>query len=148
MVRPAVLARLCAATRKQAIQALGDALAQAAGLDPRAVCEAVLMRERLAGTGVGEGAAIPHAMVDGLAAPVVGFARLEHPANFDALDRRPADLVFMLLAPRHAGGDHLRALARVSRFVRRAEIREALRAARGQEELLVLLCEGRASDAA
>ena len=49
--------------------------------------------------------------------------------NFDAFDGRPADLVFMLLSPADKGADHLKALARVSRFLRRAEMRDKLRAA-------------------
>jgi PTS system nitrogen regulatory IIA component len=108
-------------------------------VDPRAAFDAVLIRERLSGTGVGEGVAIPHAPVLGVVRPVGAFARLEPAQQFDALDGRPADLVFMLLAPPDKGADHLKALARVSRFLRRAETREKLRAARGGEELYALI---------
>src|SRR5690606_6974275 len=111
-------------SRRQALHALAEALAKTAGVDPRAAFEAVLLRERLSGTGVGEGVAIPHAPVAGLTRPVGALARLEPAQDFDALDGRPADLVFMLLAPPERGADHLKALARVSRFMRRADIRE------------------------
>ncbi len=46
------------------------------------------------------------------------FARLTHPIGFDAVDDQPVDLVFLLLAPEHAGADHLKALARISRLLR------------------------------
>ncbi len=132
----AVVPRLAAATRNQAIQALAETLSRVCGLDAKTVSAAVMQRERLAGTGIGEGVALPHAMIDGLTRPICGFARLDNPADFQALDGRGADLVVMLLAPRHAGAEHLKALAKLTRFLRRAEVREKLRAARGLEELM------------
>lgn len=127
---------------------MADVLSKTAIIDTRAAFEAVLMRERLAGTGIGEGVAIPHAPVLGVTRPLGAFARLETPQDFDALDGRPADLVFMLLTPPDRGGDHLKALARVSRLLRRAEMREKLRAARGTDELYALFASGARSDAA
>ena len=144
----AILSRLAAASRRQALQAMADALAKSASIEPRAVFEAVLMRERLSGTGMGEGVAIPHAPVSGVTRPLGAFARLETPQDFDALDRRPADLVFMLLAPPDKGADYLKALAKVSRLMRRADVREKLRAARGADELYALFTSAAHSDAA
>jgi len=143
----AIFPRLSAPNRRQAIQILSEALAQSAGIDARAAYDAVLLRERLSGTGMGEGVAIPHARVAGLTRPVAGFARLDPPVEFDALDGRPADLVFMLLAPADRGGDHLKALARAARFFKRAEIRDKLREARGLEDLRALFATPQ-SDAA
>lgn len=144
----AILPRLTASSRRQALQVVAEMLAKGAGVDPRAAFDAVLMRERLSGTGMGEGVAIPHAPVAGVTRPIGAFARLETPIDFDALDGRPADLIFMLLAPPEKGADHLKALARVSRFLRRAETRERLRAARGAEELQALFASDVHSDAA
>ena len=139
LIEPACIApKLPATSRRQALQMLADILAKQAGIDARATFEGVLMRERLSGTGMGEGVAIPHAAVKGVLRPIGAFARLETPQDFDALDGRPADLVFMLISPVDRGGDHLKALARVSRFMRRADIREKLRAARGGDDLYAL----------
>lgn len=135
----AIVPRLAATSRRYALQALADALAKSAGIEPRGAFEAVLMRERLSGTGMGEGVAIPHAQLAGLTRPIGAFARLEPAQDFEALDGRPADLVFMLLAPVDRGADHLKALARVSRFLRRADMREKLRAARGADDLAALI---------
>lgn len=131
--------RIQAASRRQALQVMAEALAKLAGVAPRAVFDAILMRERLSGTGVGEGVAIPHAPVSGIERPIALFARLEPGQDFDALDGKPADLVFMLLSPADRGADHLKALARVSRFIKRPDMREKLRAARGGEELYALI---------
>jgi PTS system nitrogen regulatory IIA component len=144
----AILPRLSAGSRRHALQHLSEALAGTAGLDTRAAFEAVLMRERLSGTGMGEGVAIPHAAVKGVTRPIGAFARLEVAQDFDALDGRPADLVFMLISPVDRGGDHLKALARVSRFMRRTDMREKLRAARGVDDLYALFTAAQRSDAA
>lgn len=135
----AILPRLLVTSRRQALQAMAEALSKSAGIDSRAAFDAVLIRERLSGTGMGEGVAIPHAPVLGVIRPIAAFARLEPAQDFEALDGRPADLVFMLLAPPDKGADHLKALARISRFVRRADTREKLRAARGGDELAALI---------
>ncbi|MGE0829366.1 MAG: PTS sugar transporter subunit IIA [Hyphomonadaceae bacterium] len=149
MILPsAVLPKLAAASKRQVIQTLVDAAAEAAGFDARWAFDAVLMRERLAGTGVGEGVAIPHARVPGLQRPMLAFARLEPAVDFDALDGRPADLVFLLLAPADKGADHLKALARVSRALRRADVRERLRSARGHDEIMSVFSLPAHSDAA
>src|SRR5262249_53127091 len=132
------LPRVAAPSRRHALQFVSEALASAAGLDARAAFEAGLLRGRLAGTGVGEGGAISHARGGGLTRAVGAFARLAPPIDFDALDKRPADLIFMLLGPTQAGGDHLKALARLSRFLKRGGMREKLRAARGMEDLRAL----------
>lgn len=144
----AVLSRVLVTSRRQALQTISEALAKSAGVAPRAVFDAVLIRERLSGTGMGEGVAIPHAPVAGLVRSVGAFARLEPAQDFDSLDGRPVDLVFMLITPPDRGADHLKALARVSRFLKRPDIREKLRAARGADELYALIAGAVRVDAA
>lgn len=144
----AIIARLSATSRRQALQAMADALAKSSSIDARAVFDAVLLRERMSGTGMGEGVAIPHAPVVGVTRPLGAFARLETPLDFEALDKRPVDLVVMLLAPPDKGADYLKALAKVSRLMRRADVREKLRAARGGDEIYALFSGAAHSDAA
>lgn len=144
----AILPKVHASSKRQALQAVCEALAESAGLDPRAVFDAVQLRERLSGTGMGEGVAIPHARAAGVKHPIGAFARFDPPVDFDALDGRPADLVFLLLAPAERGADHLKALARVARFLRRADVRERLRAARGLDGLMAVFEASAKSDAA
>ncbi len=134
--------------RKQVLAEMAGIMARALGLDPREVHEAVQERERLGSTGVGEGVAIPHARIESLTRPVGGFARLLEPADFEAIDERPADLIFMLLAPTDAGADHLRALARAARVFRQERIRAALRQAQTEEAVLAILSPDTVTDAA
>ena len=79
---------------------------------------------------------------------VAAFARLAEPLEFDAVDGRPVDLVCFLLAPADCGGAHLRALARVSRVLRRPETRQRLRAAPNEDALFAILADDTASAAA
>jgi PTS system nitrogen regulatory IIA component len=129
-----------ASSRKQAIHALAEALAEATGIGARQIEDAVMERERLGSTGVGEGVAIPHARIEGLEKPVGGFLRLLHGVDFEAIDEHPCDLIFMLLAPKASGADHLRALAQVSRVFRQAATRDALREAQSEEEVRAVVC--------
>lgn len=135
-----VLPALNAQSRKQVFHALCGALEPVTGIGEREIFDAVMERERLGSTGVGEGVAIPHARLEGLKAPLGAFARLASPVDFESLDDRPCDLVFMLLAPVSAGADHLRALAAVSRAFREPSIRAALRGAGTQEAVMSILC--------
>jgi PTS system nitrogen regulatory IIA component len=144
----AVVARARWQGRKQVLTEMSGLMARALGLDPREVYEAVQERERLGSTGVGEGVAIPHARIESLTRPVGGFARLLEPADFEAIDERPADLIFMLLAPTDAGADHLRALARAARVFRQERIRAALRQAQTEEAVLAILSPDTVTDAA
>lgn len=128
-------------SRKQAIHVLCEALSEATGIGARAIEDAVMERERLGSTGVGEGVAIPHARLAGLEKPVGGFMRLLHGVDFEAIDERPCDLVFMLLAPDGSGADHLRALAQVSRVFRQSAVRDGLRKARTEDDVRAVICK-------
>ncbi len=134
--------------RRQVLSELSAAMARALGLDARIVFEAVLEREKLGSTGVGEGVAIPHARIPSLKHPVGGFAHLLEPADFEAIDERKTDLVFMLLAPTDAGAEHLRALARAARVFRQESIRAALRQAQTSDAVLAVLAPNSVTDAA
>lgn len=144
----AILPRVHASSKRQALQSICDALAEAAGLDGRSVFDAVQLRERLSGTGMGEGVAIPHARSAGITHPIGAFARFDPPVDFDALDGRPCDLVFLLLAPADRGADHLKALAKVARFLRKPDVRDRLRNARGYDGLISVFEMQSKSDAA
>ena len=69
------------------------------GLDERAIFEALLQRERLGSTGIGDGIAIPHGKLPELDRLFGLVARLEKPIDFEALDGQPVDILFLLLAP-------------------------------------------------
>lgn len=137
--REAVFPSLAAGTKKQVLQELAGKAGSLLDRDPREIFEALLQRERLGSTGFGHGVAIPHVKLRRLERAVCLFARLEAPVDFEALDGAPVDLIFLLLSPEHASGDHLKALARISRLVREPRTLEHLRSARGAAALYAVL---------
>lgn len=130
-----IIASLRATSKKHALQELATIAAERTDLDSREIFNTLLQRERLGSTGLGRGIAIPHVKLRGLQGIVCLFARLEEPIEYESHDNEPVDLVFLLLAPEHASGDHLKALASISRVVREPSILDALRNA-GDEAAL------------
>ncbi len=122
-----IIASLKATNKKDALQELAAIAAAKTGLDSREIFNTLLQRERLGSTGLGRGIAIPHVKLNALREIVCLFARLDVPIEYESHDGEPVDLVFMLLAPEDASGDHLKALARISRLVREPSILDDLR---------------------
>ena len=134
-----VLDGVKATSKKQALQELSAIAAERTAQDERAVLDLLLARERLGSTGVGAGVAIPHGKLSGLPQLSAAFARLREPIEFDAVDERPVDLIFLLLAPEQAGSEHLKALALVSRLLRDERVCARLRGADSAEALYAVL---------
>ncbi len=133
--------------KKQALQELAAKAAELCGQSERTIVEILQQREKLGSTGVGNGIAIPHGKVPKLTKLFGLFARLDRPVDFEALDGQGVDLIFLLLAPEGAGADHLKALARVARLLRDAEIARKLRDCRDAEALYAVLAMPSASAA-
>ncbi len=118
---------------------LAEMAAALAAAEPALEAESLLgvlrEREALQSTGIGEGVAIPHGKVDGLDRLVAAFARSTTGVDFDSIDGQPTQLLFLLVVPEQSGGQHLKALARISRFFRDASFREKLLAATDLEEI-------------
>jgi len=139
---------LKAKSKKHVLQQLSSEAAQITGVPERDIFDVLLQRERLGSTGVGQGIAIPHGKLNGLDKMIGLFAHLEQPINFEAVDSEPVDLVFLLLAPESAGADHLKALARISRFLRMPLAVENLRSASTDEMVYAVLTESEKEHAA
>ena len=148
LVPEGVVADLKATSKKQALQDLAKRAAEVSGLHERAIFDVLMERERLGTTGVGNGIAIPHGKLPNLDRLHGLFARLEQPIDFHAIDERPVDLIFVLLAPETAGADHLKALARISRLLRDQGICDKLRGTDSAEALFAILTESQEDRAA
>lgn len=136
-----VIPNLRVTSKKQALQRLSQKASELTGLHERAIFDVLLEREHLGSTGVGDGIAIPHGKLPQLDRVYGLFARLPDPIDFDAIDEKPVDLVFLLLAPEGAGADHLKTLARVSRLLRDHSVCEKLRGASTPEAIYALIAE-------
>lgn len=132
---------LKATSKKQVLQELSRCAAAHLSVDERSVFDVLLERERLGTTGFGNGVALPHGKLNGLDRLHMMFARVVKPVDFDAVDGRPVDLFFLLLAPEKAGADHLKALAKASRILRDDQVCTMIRGAENAEVIYSALLE-------
>lgn len=144
----AILPALRVNTKKSALHEMSERASAVSGLGAREIYDAVLQRERLGSTGVGNGIAIPHGKLVNCDRIVGVFARLERPIEFESLDGAPVDLAFLLVAPEASGADHLKALARIARMLREPRIVAKLRATRDAAGLYGVLTQQPTSNAA
>ncbi len=106
-----------------------------------AMVEVLLDREKLGSTGIGDGIAIPHGKLKGLDSLVISFGRSREGIDFDAIDGKPVYLFFLLMAPESSTGQHLKALAKISRMLKDPEFRNSLMSAKNAEELYRRIAE-------
>lgn len=110
---------------------------QLSEVSAEALAEALLRREQLGSTSIGQGVAVPHAYVVDLAAPTMLVARLKRPIAYgEPTDGRPVDLVFLLIGPESARPKHARVLARLVRLLHDQAWLEALRGASSAEAVV------------
>ena len=134
-----VIAGLAVADKDALFEALGTLAAATTGIPASRIVERVREREALGATGFGQGTAIPHARIAGLAAVTAFAVRLGAPVDYGALDGVPVDLAVLLLSPEGAGADHLKALARISRTLRDPGTVGRLRGAPDAEAMRLVL---------
>jgi PTS system nitrogen regulatory IIA component len=139
---------LSAGTKRSLFTQLATLVSERLNLDRSAILDSITERESLGSTGFGQGVAIPHGKVDGLARIYCLFVRLAEPIRYKAIDGGPVDLVFLLLSPPDAGAEHLKALAAVSRIVRHGPTIEKLRGARTRDAIAAVLIGADERDAA
>lgn len=126
---------------KQALTRVASEAAKLVDIPDRQIFNSLMERERLGSTGVGGGVAIPHARLKGLKNVAALFARLDMPVAYDARDGKPVDLLFVLLVPEAEHGQHLKALARISRVLGDETRCTAIREADSAREIYRLLTE-------
>ena len=131
---------LKARRKEEALAELTELLARSGRIeDPRELTRALVAREKLTSTGVGDRIAIPHAMLAGLEQTLLAVGRKPEGLPFDAIDRKPVQLIFLLAGPKGHELSHLQLLSRLARLLREEGFRQALMSAREPEEVLDLL---------
>lgn len=134
-----VVLDLGAASKRSVLQLLAAEAAARLGRPEREILDALQARERLGSTALGRGVALPHARLEGASPPVVLFARLLRPVDFEARDEEPVDLVVLVLWPEASPEGFLPALADTCRSLRDPQILRRLRSAQAPEEVMSLL---------
>lgn len=134
-----VLVDLKGGSKRQVLRLMAERAGKDLGLSSSLILDALLEREKLGTTAIGDGMAIPHAKLKPLENLAGFFARLATPVDFDSLDDQPVDLVFLLLAPANSGVDHLKALARIARIFRDRALCSSIRSEPSQQKLFRML---------
>lgn len=126
---------VAAADKQKLLKELAQRAGPAVNIPPDRILAELCKREDLGSTGVGGGVAIPHARFLQLGKPLGMLLRLKKPIDFDAVDGKPVDTIFLLLLPEGANGDQLGALACIARKLRDPATIAAVRAARDGAEI-------------
>ena len=96
---------------------------------------ALIEREKLGSTGIGENVAIPHAKSDELDQILTLFGRSIEGIDFDSLDKKPVHFVCLVVAPAHSTGHHLKALARIARLLKNEDLRQNILKSQSEKEI-------------
>lgn len=128
-------------SKKRLFEEIGTLLETQSGLAASQVFECLFQREKLGSTGLGHGVAIPHGRLASVDKVIAAFIRSKEPVAFDAADGKPVSLVFALLVPENATGEHLEILSVLAGKFSSKTVREALLSAQTPEDTLAILSE-------
>ena len=136
-----ILLGLKSGSKREFLQDLAQKVSEICGIDALTIFDSLLERENLGSTGFGDGTALPHSRFTGLDKVYAFFAKPSYPVDFDAVDNKPVDLVFLLMSPEGNGADHLTALAMLSRILKDESTCDKLRQMSKPTEIYALLNE-------
>jgi fructose-specific phosphotransferase system IIA component len=133
---------LKAHTKNEIINELVKVLAKCAMVSDRHLAlNNVLEREKLLSTGMELGLAIPHAKTDAVDDLVVAFGLHKQGVDFESIDGQPAHFIFLVLSPHDTSGPHIKALAQISRWIKKGSVRDDLIKAGSVEEIEKILTQ-------
>ena len=132
-------------SKKRVFERAAEAMGAALNLSSENIYRALLAREKLGSTAIGEGIAIPHCRINECAEAVGCFVTLQEPIDFGSTDGRDVDIILVLLVPEEATQAHLNLLAALARSFSNADLRKHDRQTLDPEELRQLLLNGEAT---
>lgn len=133
---------LQAKTKTEVLAELSEIIAKGSlKLDQSKILDVLQQREKLGSTGIGDGVAIPHGKIGALEELVVAFGRSKNGVAFDSMDAKPVHLFFLLLAPENCTGQHLKALAKISKMLKAGDFRRNLMEAKSRNDLYKIIIE-------
>jgi len=122
-----IVEELAATNKREALEELARSIQRGEiHFDLDAMVNVILEREKLGSTGIGHQVAIPHGKLNGLDGLIIAFGRSSRGIDFDAVDGKPVKLFFLLVAPEQSTGEHLKALAKISRMLKDLQFRKSL----------------------
>ena len=140
-----VLGRESLLSKKRVFERAAEAMGAALGLSSETVYRALLAREKLGSTAIGEGIAIPHCRINECSEAAGCIVTLQEPIDYGSADGQDVDIIFVLLVPEEATEAHLKLLAALARSFSNAEVRDRVRQTQDPEALKQLLVSGDAA---
>ena len=144
VVREAILSDLAATTKEEAIREIVGSLLKTGHLkreDSDSIIAAIMKREELGSTGIGNGVAVPHTKHPSVDRMIGTVAVKKTGLDFQSIDRESVDIIFLLVSPLDRPGEHLRALENISRHLRVETFCRFLRQAKAREDIIEVLDE-------
>jgi PTS system nitrogen regulatory IIA component len=132
-------------SKKRVFERAAEAMGGSLNLSSETIYRALLAREKLGSTAIGEGIAIPHCRINDCAVPAGCLVTLQEPIDFGSADGQDVDIIFVLLVPEEATEAHLKLLAAIARSFSNAEVRDRVRQTQDPEALKQLLLSGDAA---
>ena len=132
-------------SKKRVFERAAEAMGGALNLCSETIYRALLAREKLGSTAIGEGIAIPHCRINDCAVAAGCLVTLQEPIDFGSADGQDVDIIFVLLVPEEATEAHLKLLAALARSFSHAEVRDRVRQTQDPEALKQLLLRGDAA---
>ena len=142
--KKAIVMDIKSAKKEDVLRELVDALINAGEIEKRyrnKLAEALMAREALGSTAIGQGIAIPHAKSDCVTKLIAAFGLSKKGVDFDSLDGELADIFFLLVAPQDSAGPHLKALARISRLLKDKYFRDSLRNSPDEKAVIKIITQ-------
>ncbi|MBT5551540.1 MAG: PTS sugar transporter subunit IIA [Nitrospina sp.] len=140
--KDSIIANLTGTNKEEVLREITDFLQnQSLIKDKETLFNTLMEREKLGSTGIGENVAIPHGKSDELSQIVIVFGRSIEGLDFESLDQKPVHFVCMVIAPSNSTGQHLKALARISRLFKNQNLREGILKLQDANQIYALLLE-------
>jgi fructose-specific phosphotransferase system IIA component len=142
--RKAIAVDIKSIKKEDVLKEMVDLLIDAGEIEKRyrnKLIDALMARESLGSTAIGQGIAIPHAKSECVDKLVAAFGLSKKGVDFDSLDAEPVFIFFLLVAPQDSAGPHLKALARISRLLKDKYMRDSLRACQDEKSVVKIISQ-------
>ena len=140
--KDSIIANLAGTNKEEVLREIADFLQKLSLIkDKETLFNTLMEREKLGSTGIGENVAIPHGKSDELSQIVTVFGRSLKGVDFKSLDQKPVHFVCLVIAPSNSTGQHLKALARISRLFKNQDLREGILKLQDANQIYSLLLE-------
>ncbi len=135
-----IAVKMKASSKDELLKNMMDLAAESGNVKNRQkALDEIMQRERVMSTGIGHSIALPHAKTDAVDEMTVAIATMETPVDFDSLDNKPVEIIFLLLGQTSNITEHLKTISEISQLLNCGETKDKMLSAESNEELMKIL---------